>query len=33
VITRLTMVFGDNLHDTVEEGLQSFRAMAAVPTT
>jgi anti-anti-sigma factor len=33
VITRLTMVFGDNLHDTVEEGLQSFRAMAAAPTS
>jgi anti-anti-sigma factor len=33
VITRLTMVFGDNLHDTVEDGLQSFRAMAPAPTT
>lgn len=33
VITRLIMVFGDNLHDTVEEGLQSFRAMASAPTT
>lgn len=32
VITKLTMVFGDNLHDTVREGLESFRSkMAAIP--
>jgi len=28
VITRLTMVFANNLHDTVEEGLEGFRASA-----
>ena len=28
VITKLTLVFGDEMHDTLEEGLASFRATA-----
>jgi anti-anti-sigma factor len=33
VIAKLTMVFGNNLHDTVEDGLQSFRTMAPATAT
>lgn len=32
VIVRLTLVYGENIHETVEEALESFRAMQLVPS-
>ena len=32
VIVKLALVYGDNIHDTEEEALASFRAMEAAPS-
>ena len=32
VIVKLILVYGDNIHDTEEQALASFRAMEAVPS-